>query len=58
MSDCLLSWVKVVHGLCRQLQDSLQHLPCGAQEVQEDVLAAHEVLHNARESLKVETAVL
>nr|XP_046250721.1 capping protein, Arp2/3 and myosin-I linker protein 2 isoform X2 [Scatophagus argus] len=45
---------KLVRGLCRQLEDSLQHLKhCNIQEVQADILAAHEVLHNTRESLKL-----
>ncbi|XP_040894620.1 capping protein, Arp2/3 and myosin-I linker protein 2 [Toxotes jaculatrix] len=45
---------KLVQGMCRQLEDSLQHLNlCSIQEVQSDVLSVHEVLHNARESLKL-----
>ncbi|XP_062245655.1 capping protein, Arp2/3 and myosin-I linker protein 2 isoform X1 [Platichthys flesus] len=45
---------RLVHGMCRQLEDSLQQLnPCIIQEAQADILKAHEVLHNARESCKV-----
>ncbi|XP_060933282.1 capping protein, Arp2/3 and myosin-I linker protein 2 [Limanda limanda] len=45
---------KLVHGMCRQLEDSLQQLnPCSIQEAQADILTAHEVLHTARESCKV-----
>ncbi|XP_035013107.2 capping protein, Arp2/3 and myosin-I linker protein 2 isoform X2 [Hippoglossus stenolepis] len=45
---------KLVHGMCRQLEDSLQQLnPCSIQEAQADILTAREVLHNARESCKV-----
>ncbi|KAM7396099.1 hypothetical protein PAMP_019168 [Pampus punctatissimus] len=45
---------KLVHGLCRQLEDSLKRLThCSLQDVQADILAAHEVLHNAREFLKL-----
>ncbi|XP_068578997.1 capping protein, Arp2/3 and myosin-I linker protein 3-like [Cebidichthys violaceus] len=43
-----------VHGLCQQLEDSLQRLKhCNIQEDQADILTAHEVLHNARESFKL-----
>ncbi|XP_062276911.1 capping protein, Arp2/3 and myosin-I linker protein 2 [Scomber scombrus] len=45
---------KQVHGLCRQLEDSLKRLThCSIQELQPDIVAAHEVLHNAKESLKL-----
>ncbi|XP_070763209.1 capping protein, Arp2/3 and myosin-I linker protein 2 [Enoplosus armatus] len=45
---------KLVQGLCQQLEDGLQRLNhCHLQEVQADVLTAHEVLHNARESFKL-----
>ncbi|XP_041794805.1 capping protein, Arp2/3 and myosin-I linker protein 2 isoform X2 [Chelmon rostratus] len=45
---------KLVRGMCRQLEDSLQRLNhCSVQELQADILAAHEVLHNARESFKL-----
>ncbi|XP_051239086.1 capping protein, Arp2/3 and myosin-I linker protein 2 isoform X2 [Dicentrarchus labrax] len=44
---------KMVQGVCRQLEDSLKRLNhCNVQEVQADIQAAHEVLHNARESFK------
>lgn len=43
--------------MCQQLEDSLQRLNhCNMQEVQADILIAHEVLNNARESLKVQAA--
>ncbi|XP_039988071.1 capping protein, Arp2/3 and myosin-I linker protein 2 [Xiphias gladius] len=46
--------VKLVQGMCRQLEDSLKRLNhCSIQEVQADILTAHEVLHNARESFKL-----
>ncbi|XP_058501484.1 capping protein, Arp2/3 and myosin-I linker protein 2 [Solea solea] len=45
---------KLVHGMCQQLEDSLQHVnQCSIQEVQADILTAQEVLHNARESFKL-----
>ncbi|XP_078024393.1 capping protein, Arp2/3 and myosin-I linker protein 2 isoform X2 [Epinephelus lanceolatus] len=45
---------KQVKGMCRQLEDRLQRLNhCNIQEVQADILAAHEALHNARESFKL-----
>ncbi|KAM9351894.1 capping protein, Arp2/3 and myosin-I linker protein 2 [Symphorus nematophorus] len=45
---------KQVRGVCQQLEDSLQRLNhCNVQEVQADIETAHEVLHNARESLKL-----
>ncbi|XP_034542518.1 capping protein, Arp2/3 and myosin-I linker protein 2 [Notolabrus celidotus] len=45
---------KLVQGLCRQLEDSLQRLNhCNTQQVQADILNAHEVLHNARGSFKL-----
>ncbi|KAM7413820.1 hypothetical protein PAMA_018894 [Pampus argenteus] len=45
---------KLVHVMCRQLEDSLKRLThCSLQDVQADILAAHEVLHNAREFLKL-----
>ncbi|XP_044049141.1 capping protein, Arp2/3 and myosin-I linker protein 2 isoform X3 [Siniperca chuatsi] len=45
---------KLVQGMCQQLEDSLQRLNyCNIQEVQADILTAHEVLHNARESFKL-----
>uniref|UniRef100_A0A667ZE81 Capping protein regulator and myosin 1 linker 2 n=1 Tax=Myripristis murdjan TaxID=586833 RepID=A0A667ZE81_9TELE len=45
---------QLIQGLCGQLQDTLQPLTsCSIQEVQADVLAAEEVLHNAKESLRV-----
>uniref|UniRef100_A0A8C4ELX5 Capping protein regulator and myosin 1 linker 2 n=1 Tax=Dicentrarchus labrax TaxID=13489 RepID=A0A8C4ELX5_DICLA len=49
--------VSMVQGVCRQLEDSLKRLNhCNVQEVQADIQAAHEVLHNARESFKVQAA--
>ncbi|KAA8590692.1 hypothetical protein FQN60_014626 [Etheostoma spectabile] len=43
-----------VQGMCQQLEDSLQRLKhCNIQDVQADILTAHEVLHNAKESLKL-----
>ncbi|XP_035498604.2 capping protein, Arp2/3 and myosin-I linker protein 2 isoform X2 [Scophthalmus maximus] len=45
---------KLLRGMCRQLEDSVQRLNhCGMQEAQADLLTAHEVLHNARESFKL-----
>ncbi|XP_037623048.1 capping protein, Arp2/3 and myosin-I linker protein 2 isoform X4 [Sebastes umbrosus] len=45
---------KQVQGMCQQLEDSLQRLNhCDLQEVQDDILTAQEVLHNARESFKL-----
>ncbi|XP_050929608.1 capping protein, Arp2/3 and myosin-I linker protein 2 isoform X2 [Lates calcarifer] len=45
---------KLVQGMCRQLEDSLQRLNhFSSQEVQADILTTHEVLHNARESIKL-----
>ncbi|XP_072242642.1 capping protein, Arp2/3 and myosin-I linker protein 2 [Leuresthes tenuis] len=45
---------KLVQGMCRQLEDSLQRLShLNTQEVQADVLSAHETLQNARGSLKL-----
>ncbi|XP_071344816.1 capping protein, Arp2/3 and myosin-I linker protein 2 isoform X2 [Trachinotus anak] len=45
---------KLVQGMCRQLEDSLQRLNhCSVQEVQADILTAQEVLHNAREAFKL-----
>ncbi|KAK2841790.1 hypothetical protein Q5P01_011990 [Channa striata] len=45
---------KVVQSMCRQLEDSLQRLGhCCADEVQTDILEAHEVLHSAREASKL-----
>ncbi|XP_026222298.1 capping protein, Arp2/3 and myosin-I linker protein 2 isoform X2 [Anabas testudineus] len=45
---------KVIQCMCRQLEDSLQRLNQGSNnEVQADILAAREVLHNARESSKL-----
>ncbi|XP_042352050.1 capping protein, Arp2/3 and myosin-I linker protein 2 [Plectropomus leopardus] len=45
---------KQVKGMCLQLEDSLQRLNhCNIEEVQADVMTAHEALHNARESLKL-----
>ncbi|XP_067444796.1 capping protein, Arp2/3 and myosin-I linker protein 2 isoform X2 [Thunnus thynnus] len=45
---------KKVQSLCRQLEDSLKRVThCNVQEVHADILAAHEVLHNAMESLKL-----
>ncbi|KAK2918344.1 capping protein, Arp2/3 and myosin-I linker protein 2 isoform X2 [Channa argus] len=45
---------KVLQSMCRQLEDSLQHLShCSTHEVQNDILTAHEVLHNAREASKL-----
>ncbi|XP_054476721.1 capping protein, Arp2/3 and myosin-I linker protein 2 [Anoplopoma fimbria] len=45
---------KQVQGLCQQLEDSLKRLiHCSIQEVQADILTAHEVLHNARESFEL-----
>ncbi|GLD67147.1 capping protein, Arp2/3 and myosin-I linker protein 3-like protein, partial [Lates japonicus] len=45
---------KLVQGMCRQLEDSLQRLNhFSIQEVQADILTTHEVLHNARESIKL-----
>ncbi|XP_017289392.2 capping protein, Arp2/3 and myosin-I linker protein 2 isoform X2 [Kryptolebias marmoratus] len=42
---------KLVQGLCRQLEDSLQRLShCNYQA---DIVTAHQVLQNARESLKL-----
>lgn len=60
LSECLYCPPpQLVQGLCQQLEDSLKCLThCSIQEVQADILAAHEVLHNARESLKVQVAHL
>ncbi|XP_015258414.1 PREDICTED: leucine-rich repeat-containing protein 16C-like, partial [Cyprinodon variegatus] len=45
---------KLIQGMCRQLEDSLQRISlCNAQLVQNDIMTAHEVLQNARESLKL-----
>ncbi|XP_059190926.1 capping protein, Arp2/3 and myosin-I linker protein 2 [Centropristis striata] len=45
---------KQVQRLCQQLEDSLRRLNhCNIQEVQDDVLTAYEVLHNAKESFKL-----
>ncbi|XP_038157070.1 capping protein, Arp2/3 and myosin-I linker protein 2 [Cyprinodon tularosa] len=45
---------KLIRGMCRQLEDSLQRISlCNAQLVQNDIMTAHEVLQNARESLKL-----
>ncbi|XP_005454302.3 capping protein, Arp2/3 and myosin-I linker protein 2 [Oreochromis niloticus] len=45
---------KLIHGMCRQLESSLQRLShCSIQEDQADVLKAHEVLQHARDSLKL-----
>uniref|UniRef100_UPI0037E94C0F capping protein, Arp2/3 and myosin-I linker protein 2 n=1 Tax=Semicossyphus pulcher TaxID=241346 RepID=UPI0037E94C0F len=45
---------KLVQGLCRQLEDSLQRLKlCSDQDAQADCLTTHEVLHNTRESYKL-----
>ncbi|XP_056243916.1 capping protein, Arp2/3 and myosin-I linker protein 2 isoform X2 [Seriola aureovittata] len=45
---------KLVQGMCRQLEDSLQRLNhCSIPEVQADIQTAHEVLYNARESFKI-----
>uniref|UniRef100_A0A3P8TWV6 Capping protein regulator and myosin 1 linker 2 n=1 Tax=Amphiprion percula TaxID=161767 RepID=A0A3P8TWV6_AMPPE len=44
---------KLIQGMCRQLEDSLQRLSqCNMQEAQADILTAHEVLQNARDSFK------
>uniref|UniRef100_A0A8D2ZS17 Capping protein regulator and myosin 1 linker 2 n=1 Tax=Scophthalmus maximus TaxID=52904 RepID=A0A8D2ZS17_SCOMX len=52
-----LSSLQLLRGMCRQLEDSVQRLNhCGMQEAQADLLTAHEVLHNARESFKVSAA--
>ncbi|XP_029289434.1 capping protein, Arp2/3 and myosin-I linker protein 2 isoform X2 [Cottoperca gobio] len=43
-----------VQDMCQQLEDSLQRLNhCNLQEVQADILTAHELLHNTRESFKL-----
>ncbi|CAB1323245.1 unnamed protein product [Coregonus sp. 'balchen'] len=43
---------KMVQGLCQRLQESVRPLaPCNIQEVQSDILAAEEVLHNAKTSI-------
>ncbi|XP_039664730.1 capping protein, Arp2/3 and myosin-I linker protein 2 isoform X2 [Perca fluviatilis] len=43
-----------VQGMCQQLEDSLQRLKhCNIQDIQADILTAHEVLHNAMESFKL-----
>ncbi|XP_069575702.1 capping protein, Arp2/3 and myosin-I linker protein 2 [Brachyistius frenatus] len=45
---------QLLAGMCRQLEDSLQRLRrCNVQEVQADVLTAHEVLQNSREAYKL-----
>ncbi|CAJ1057326.1 capping protein%2C Arp2/3 and myosin-I linker protein 2 [Xyrichtys novacula] len=45
---------KLVQGLCRQLEDSLQQVNhCNTQQVKADILNAQEVLHNAKESFKL-----
>ncbi|XP_077953357.1 uncharacterized protein LOC144390794 isoform X2 [Gasterosteus aculeatus] len=45
---------KKVQDLCQQLKNSLQHLNhCSVQEVQDDIVTAHEMLYTARESLKL-----
>uniref|UniRef100_A0A087XAF4 CARMIL C-terminal domain-containing protein n=1 Tax=Poecilia formosa TaxID=48698 RepID=A0A087XAF4_POEFO len=45
---------KMIQGMCRQLEDTLQRVShCNTQAVQNDIMAAHEVLQNARESLKL-----
>ncbi|XP_008292680.1 capping protein, Arp2/3 and myosin-I linker protein 2 [Stegastes partitus] len=45
---------KLILGMCRQLEDSIQRLSqCNIQEVQADILTAHEVLQNARDSFKL-----
>ncbi|XP_054865206.1 capping protein, Arp2/3 and myosin-I linker protein 2 isoform X2 [Amphiprion ocellaris] len=45
---------KLIQGMCRQLEDSLQRLSqCNMQEAQADILTAHEVLQNARDSFKL-----
>ncbi|XP_031723978.1 mucin-5AC-like [Anarrhichthys ocellatus] len=52
LSGCLQ--FEQVHGLCQQLEDSLQRLKhCNIQEDQSDILTAREVLHNARDSFKL-----
>ncbi|XP_041693316.1 capping protein, Arp2/3 and myosin-I linker protein 2 [Coregonus clupeaformis] len=43
---------QMVQGLCQRLQESVRPLaPCNIQEVQSDILAAEEVLHNAKTSI-------
>uniref|UniRef100_A0A3B4VAM7 Capping protein regulator and myosin 1 linker 2 n=1 Tax=Seriola dumerili TaxID=41447 RepID=A0A3B4VAM7_SERDU len=55
----IVSVVQLVQGMCRQLEDSLQRLNhCSIPEVQADIQTAHEVLYNARESFKVQAALL
>uniref|UniRef100_A0A8C9ZJK4 Capping protein regulator and myosin 1 linker 2 n=1 Tax=Sander lucioperca TaxID=283035 RepID=A0A8C9ZJK4_SANLU len=55
VSSALSVSVVQVQGMCQQLEDSLQRLKhCNIQDVQADILTAHEVLHNARESFKVQ----
>ncbi|KAI3371792.1 hypothetical protein L3Q82_024346, partial [Scortum barcoo] len=45
---------KLVHGMCQKLEDSLQRLNhCNIQEAQADILTAHKVLNDARESFKL-----
>ncbi|KAM4553052.1 capping protein, Arp2/3 and myosin-I linker protein 2 isoform 2-T2 [Fundulus diaphanus] len=45
---------KLIQGMCRQLEDSLQRIShCNIQIAQNDIMNAHEVLQNARESLKL-----
>uniref|UniRef100_A0A4W5QML3 Capping protein regulator and myosin 1 linker 2 n=1 Tax=Hucho hucho TaxID=62062 RepID=A0A4W5QML3_9TELE len=43
---------QLVQGLCQRLQESVRPLaPCNIQEVQSDILAAEEVLHNTKTSI-------
>lgn len=50
---------QLVQGMCRQLENSLQRLShCSNLDVHTDILTAQDVLENARESFKVQTAPL
>ncbi|XP_061577571.1 capping protein, Arp2/3 and myosin-I linker protein 2 isoform X1 [Cololabis saira] len=45
---------KVLQGMCRQLEESLDRLShCSTEEVQNDVLMTQEVLQNARDCMKL-----
>ncbi|XP_062418969.1 LOW QUALITY PROTEIN: uncharacterized protein LOC119195596 [Pungitius pungitius] len=50
---------KKVQDLCQQLKNSLQHLNhCNIQEVQDDIMTAHEMLYIAKESVKLLPSLL
>ena len=50
---------QLVQGLCMKLKQSVQPLTsCNIQEVQGDILAAEEVLHNAKTSITASDRVL